>query len=181
MESIYKTYLYNPPHYFVPNAMYIVTGSLLYKQRLLFDDKRKALVLEILLERAAHWNWDMQAWSVLENHYHFVSQAPQNALTLESLIRQVHSKSAVELNKLDMTPGRKVWQNYWDTCITHEMSYLARIRYVHLNPVKHGLVQNAEDYPFCSYKWFLEQADDEFQKQVMDQPIDRVDIEDDFD
>lgn len=86
MENLYKTYLHNPPHLFVPNAMYIVTGSLLYKQRLLFDDKRKAVVLEILLERAAHWNWDMQAWSVLENHYHFVSQAPQKALTLESLI-----------------------------------------------------------------------------------------------
>ncbi|MCC6300405.1 MAG: transposase [Anaerolineales bacterium] len=112
MESIYKTYPHNPPHYFVPNAMYIVTGAILYKQRLLFDDQRKALVLEILLERAAHWGWDMEAWSILENHYHFVSQAPENALTLESFIRQTHSKTAVELNKLDNTPGRKVWHNY---------------------------------------------------------------------
>jgi len=61
MESIYKTYPHNPPHYFVPNAMYMVTGSVLYKKRLLFDDKRKALVLEILLERSAHWGWEMEA------------------------------------------------------------------------------------------------------------------------
>lgn len=181
MESLYKTYLHSPPHYFVPNAMYIVTGAILYKQRFLFDDQRKALILGILLERAAHWGWDMQAWSILENHYHWIGEAPQNALTLETLIRQVHSKTAVELNKLDKTPGRKVWHNYWDTCITHETSYLARMHYVHINPVKHGLVQNPEEYPFCSYRWFLENSDDEFQKKVINQPIDRIEIEDDFD
>lgn len=181
MESLYKTYLHNPPHLFVPNAMYIVTGSLLYKKRLLFDDERKVLVLRTILERTAHWRWELQAWAVLENHYHFVGQAPENALTLEPLIRQIHSKTAVELNKLDMTPGRKVWHNYWDTCITHESSYLARVHYVHMNPVKHGLVQNAEDYPFCSYRWFLEKADVEFRDTVMNQPIDRVEVEDDFD
>ena len=181
MESIYKVYPHNPPHYFVPNTMYIVTGSILYKQRLLFGDEHKALVLGILLERAAHWGWEMEAWSILENHYHFIGRAPENALTLEKLIRQLHSKSAVELNKLDKTPGRKVWYNYWDTCITHETSYYARLHYVHLNPVKHGLAQNAEDYPFCSYRWFLEKADESFQGMVMNQPIDRVDIFDDFD
>jgi len=161
--------------------MYIVTGSLLHNKRLLTSDKHKALVLEILLERAAHWKWDLEAWAVLENHYHFIGRAPENALTLEKLIRQLHSKSAVELNKLDKTPGRKVWHNYWDTCITHESLYYARMHYVHLNPVKHGLVENAEDYQFCSYRWFLEKADESFQTTVMNQPIDRVDIFDDFD
>jgi putative transposase len=181
MEAIYKSYPHNPPHYFVPNAMYIVTGSMLYKKHVLMDDKRKALVLQILLERAAYWRWELEAWAILENHYHFISRAPENPLTLEKLIRQIHSKTAVELNKQDGTPGRKVWYNYWDTCITHETSYFARMHYVHLNPVKHGLVENAEDYPFCSYRWFLEKADDEFRESVMNQPIDRVEIEDDFD
>ncbi|MBM3181450.1 MAG: hypothetical protein FJZ86_14000 [Chloroflexi bacterium] len=181
MDDIYKTYPHNPPHYFVPNAMYIVTGSLLYNKRLLIDEKRKSLVCDILLERARHWGWALEAWSVLENHYHFIGQAPENALTLETLILQFHSKSAVELNRLDKTLGRKVWHNYWDTCITHETSYHARLHYVHLNPVKHGLAENAEEYPFCSYSWFLEKADVSFQNTVMNQPIDRVDIYDDFD
>jgi putative transposase len=132
------------------------------------------------------WFWKFY-WSapgigaILENHYHFISQAPENARTLEKLIRQFHSKSALELNRLDKTPGRKVWYNYWDTCITNETSYLARMHYIHLNFVKHGLVEMAEDYPFCSYRWFLEKADAEFRDRVMSQPMDRIDIEDDFD
>jgi putative transposase len=152
MDDIYKTYLHNPPHYFVPNAMYIVTGAILDRKHLLNDSNRKALILEILLERCAHWKWNLEAWAVLEDHYHFIARSPQNALTLETLIRQIHSKSAVELNKLDKALGRKVWHNYWDTCITLATSYYARLHYVHLNPVKHGLIENAIDYPFCSYR-----------------------------
>ena len=183
MDDIYKTYPHNPPHYFVSNSLYIVTGSTLYNKHLLTNITHKKIVCDILFDRASHWGWDLEAWAILENHYHFIARAPENALTLEKLIRQLHSKSAVELNKLDKTLGRKIWHNYWDTCITHETSYYARLHYVHLNPVKHRLVdvKRAEDYPFCSYRWFLEKADDDFRDVVMNQPIDRVDVFDEFD
>jgi hypothetical protein len=48
---------------------------------------------------------------------------------------------------------------------------------------KHGLVdaKRAEDYPFCSYSWLLEKADDDFQDTVMNQPINRVNVLDNFD
>jgi len=180
MDDIYKTYPHNPPHYFVPNAMYIVTGSILYNKRLLTDDKRKSLVYDILFERAKHWSWSLEAWAVLENHYHFIGQAPENALTLEKLIRQFHSKSAVELNRLDKTLGRKVWHNYWDTCLTYEKSYLARLHYVHINPVKHGLVEDAIEYPYCSYRWFIEQGDGVLKERVFAQPIDKIKVFDAF-
>lgn len=108
MEDIYKTYLHNPPHYFVSNAIYIVTGATIYNKCFLTDDKRKSLICEILFERASQLGWKLEAWAVLENHYHFVARAPENALTLGQLIRQFHSKSAVKLNKMDNTLGRKV-------------------------------------------------------------------------
>ncbi|MEW6402132.1 MAG: transposase [Chloroflexota bacterium] len=181
MEDIYKVYPHNPPHYFVPNAIYIVTGSILHNKHLLFDDVRKSLVCDILFERTRHWGWELDAWAILKNHYHFIAHAPENALTLGKLMRQFHSKTAVELNRLDKVTGRKVWYNYWDTCVMHERSYLARLRYLHLNLVKHGLVESAEEYPFCSYRWFLEKAGNGFRDAVMSQPIDRVEVYDDFD
>jgi putative transposase len=158
-----------------------VTGATLYNQHFLADNKYKSLVLDILFERAVHWGWNLDAWVILENHYHFIARSPENALTLVKLMRQFHSKTTVMLNRLDKEIGRQVWHNYWDTCITHETSYYARLHYIHLNPVKHGLVKNAEDYPFCSYRSFLEKADDDFRKIVKSQPIDRVNIADDFD
>ena len=180
MDVFYKTYLHNPPHYFVPNAMYVVTGAILYNQHLFTENNRKEFFLQTLLERTKLLGWGLQAWSVLNNHYHLIAQAPQDAGTLEKLIRQLHSITAIEFNRQDNTSGRQVWFNYWDTCLTYERSYLARLHYVHMNPIKHGVTDNAINYPFCSYRWFIEQGDEVLKQQVFAQPIDRVKIFDDF-
>ena len=180
MDEVYKTYLFNPPHYFVPNAMYMVTETILHNQQLLDEDRKKQFVLETLFDRSKLLGWELQAWSILNNHYHFICKAPDAANTLSKLVRQVHSISAIQLNQWDKQLGRQVWFNYWDTCLTYEKAYFARLHYVHQNPVKHGLVENALDYLFCSYKWFIEQANEALKKQVFDQPIDRIKVIDDF-
>jgi len=54
------------------------------------------------------------------------------------------------------------------------------MHYIHINPVKHGLIDNATDYPFCSYKWFIERGDDILKEQVFDQPVDKVNVFDEF-
>lgn len=180
MDALYREYLHTPPHYFVPDAMYMVTGSIFRKENLLAENRRKDFLLKTLFEKANLLGWNLEAWAALDNHYHFVAQAPENARTLSKLIQQVHSISAIQINKWDNMPGRQVWQNYWDTCITYENSYLARLRYVHENPVKHGLVENAMDYPFCSFRWFTEKANEDLREQVLNQPIDKVNVFDGF-
>jgi len=180
MDDIYKVYLHNPPHYFVSNAMYMVTGAIVHKQPLLSEDRRKEFFLKTLFEKTTLFGWDMEAWAVLNNHYHFIGQSPEDSTTLAKLLQQVHSITAIQINRWDNSPGRQVWQNYWDTCITYEKSYLARMHYIHINPVKHGLIDNATDYPFCSYKWFIERGDDILKEQVFDQPVDKVNVFDEF-
>ena len=76
--------------------------------------------------------------------------------------------------------GRRVWSNYWDTCITNEGSYLARLKYVHMNAVKHGLVDRPEDHEFCSYGWFMQMANDKFKEAMFTQPDEKVAINDRF-
>ena len=122
----------------------------------------------------------MDAWTVLHNHYHFVAHAPENAHSLKFLIQGLHSISAKFVNATDKTPGRQVWYNYWDSCITHESSYWARLNYVHQNPVKHGLVADAGNYPFCSYRWFTESTNLEWKNKILTQPIDRFSVDDDY-
>ncbi|MBC8509460.1 MAG: transposase [Chloroflexi bacterium] len=179
-KEIFKTYKHNPPHLFRPNAIYMVTGSCYQRVHFLDSDQKKQHLCETLFERADQFGWRLEAWAVLSNHYHFVAQAPEDAATLKSLMQAVHSISAIEVNKIDDQPGRKVWYNYWDSCINAEASYLPRLTYVHMNPVKHGIVENAEDYPFCSYRWFIENGDPEFVKMVLHQPLEDLKVKDDF-
>ena len=115
----------------------------------------------------------------MPEHYHFIAQSPKNALSLKALIQGVHSINAKFVNRVDETPGRRVWYNYWDTCIKTEKSYYARLNYVIINPVKHGLVQKPEDYLFSSYKYFIENSEPEFQKMVLS-CTDDAQVEDEY-
>ena len=50
-------------------------------------------------------------------------------------------------------PGKReekpVWQNYlWETQLRRGESYHAKWKYVRNNPVRHGLVEKAEDWPW---------------------------------
>ena len=42
----------------------------------------------------------------------------------------------MRLNRIDDTPGRRVMYKFWDTRLTFEKSWLARLNYVHQNAVK---------------------------------------------
>jgi len=135
-----------PTHQFVPGASYFVTAGT-YKKAPIFDSTAKRdFLLQLLFAESQRCQWRLEAWAVMANHYHFVALAPQNAASLTGMPRTIHAKSAVWVNKEDGTSGRKVWQQFWDTCLTHETSYWARLNYVHSNPVKHGLAKYAEDY-----------------------------------
>jgi putative transposase len=180
MTEDVRRWHHRPEHVFVPGTPYIVTAAVLHKQRLLSTPERLGLVADELLSAADRHGWRLQAWAVLANHYHFVALAPEDPTSLAAMVRRLHSTTARDLNHLDGEPGRRVWFQYWDTCITNEASYFARLNYVHNNPVKHGLVQSAEQYPFCSANWFQTRAEPAFRRKVESFRYDRVNVVDDF-
>lgn len=172
------TWPHGPLHLFRPNALYMVTASTLYKQRI-FDTAAKLTLLQnTLFEVMLAYGWELHAWALFVNHYHFITRAPEDGTSLKRLIQRLHSQSARLVNKLDRTPGRRVWFQYWDTCLTYERSYYARLNYVHNNAVKHGMVSAAEQYPFCSAGWFRVHASEELRKKVESFPYDRVNVPD---
>jgi putative transposase len=70
--------------------------------------------------------------------------------------------------------------NFWESRITFERSYLARLNCVHHNPARHGVVPLAENYRWCSASWFAENAPPAFVNTVNSFKIDRVNVPDDF-
>ena len=92
----------------------------------------------------------------------------------------MHSDTAREVNKMDEAVGRKVWFNFWDTKLTFQRSYLARLNYVHQNAVKHGLVNVASQYDWCSAAWFERNALPSAVKTIYGFKTDELKIRDDF-
>ena len=77
-------------------------------------------------------------------------------------------------------PARKVWHNFRETRLTYEKSYLARLNYTHQNPVKHGLVPVANQYPWCSARWFERSATPAQSKTIYRFKTDQLNVPDDF-
>jgi putative transposase len=92
----------------------------------------------------------------------------------------LHEKTAKWINKIENAAGRAIWHNFWETRLTHERSYLARLNYVHQNPVKHGLVPTANQYPWCSAGWFERTARPAQVKTIYGFKIDRLNVLDDY-
>jgi putative transposase len=50
-----------------------------------------------------------------------------------------------------MKGERGIWQRRsWEHTIRDDSNYAAHIDYIHFNPVKHGVVAHAADWPFSS-------------------------------
>ena len=74
----------------------------------------------------------------------------------------------------------KVWFQYFDTHVTFLPSYYARLKYVHQNPVHHGVALRAENYRWCSAGWFDRTADAAFRKTIQGFGTDRIRVLDGF-
>jgi len=167
-------------HSFSERGTYMVTAGIYQKHILLNSPEKLTLVRDMLFQYATQLGWQLQAWAIMGNHYHFVAASPENVETLRSFISKLHEYSAKKLNRMDATPGRKVWHNYWDSHITHQTSYFARLRYVHQNPVHHGAAQNASNYPWCSQNWLEQNAERSFVNTLARFKTNSVNVHDEF-
>ena len=78
----------------------------------------------------------------------------EDAKTLTLFLTHLHADTARVVNERDEMSKRQVWYNFWETQLTFESSYMARLNYVHQNAVKHRLVPVANQYKWCSAAWF---------------------------
>jgi putative transposase len=158
----------------------MVTAGTYYKEPFFRGADGLEYLCGMLLELAEKYAWQLQAWAVFPNHYHFVALTSPESGTLVQFTRHLHGLTAIELNRGDNEVGRHVWYQYWDKELTFQRSYLARLGYVHKNAVHHGLVCEPSLYPWCSAGWFQRKAETSLYKTVMGMKIDQVQVVDDY-
>jgi REP element-mobilizing transposase RayT len=128
-----------PTHQLSEHGTYFVTAGTHFKAHHFRTPERLDLLQRGLLAVARDFSWNLEAWAVFSNHYHFVAQSPgdsKDAKALSQMLGVLHTRIAGCINRLDRTPARKVWHNFWDTKLTYQKSYLVRLNYVHQNAVK---------------------------------------------
>lgn len=177
-EGLFVRHRHVPPHLFRAGATYFVTARTLDGVPAMSVDARKQRLIEALRFAAEQRGWAVVAWVVLSNHYHCILTAPREGEPeVSALLASVHKFTATTWNRADGTRGRKIWYQFWDTCLTSEGSFWARVNYVHWNPVKHGLVTDPEAYSFGSYREW--QGRDDWEVEMLEQafPWDRLELD----
>jgi putative transposase len=170
-----------PLHRLANSGTYMVTTGTYLKEHHFRHEQRRDLLETALLARSKQAGWQLEAWAVFSNHYHFVGHASDGCEPLSVWLGDLHEDTSTQVNELDGVLGRKVWFNYWETELTIEPSYLARLNYVHQNAVKHGLVTEANLYPWCSASWFERTATRAQVRTIYRFKTDRLKIIDEFD
>jgi putative transposase len=176
-------WLHAPLHQLSSRGTYFVTASTYQKAHNFRGAKRLRVLQRGLLTVAEKFGWQLEAWAMFSNHYHFIAHSPadaDDASSLSDMLSILHVKTAEWVNQLDKSPRRQVWLNFRETKLTHQRSYLARLHYVHQNAVKHGLVPVACQYPWCSAPWFERIASTAMVKSIYRFKTDRVSVADEF-
>ena len=81
-------------------------------------------------------------------------------LTISDAIHDVKKVSALKPHRLRGTQG-PVWQHQFrDRFVRHAREFGERLEYMHLNPVRKGLVSKPEQWRWSSYNSFLTRPSD---------------------
>lgn len=90
----------------------------------------------------------IEAWVLLPDYLHCIWDLPECDLNYSrrwAIIKRKFTQAFVDKRKPPF------WQNrFWAHLIKDEKDYENHMNYIHYNPVKHGLVQRAVDWPWTS-------------------------------
>jgi len=127
------------------------------EQTTIFRDNqdRKAFLdrLAVILEES---HTQCYAWALLQNHFHILLRT--DSTPLSKVMRRLMTGYAVTFNRRYKRRGH-LFQNRYKSVVCEEDPYLLElIRYIHLNPVRAGLVKTIREldtYSWCGHSTIL--------------------------
>jgi putative transposase len=110
-------------------------------------------VFEQTLERVRRWcGFYVAGYVVMPEHVHLLVSEPERA-KLSVAIQMLKQNVARQLRKPE---GGSFWQpRYYDFCVWSEKKRIEKLRYIHCNPVRRGLVSSPEQWAWSSFRHYL--------------------------
>lgn len=143
---------------YVEGGTYFFTVNLLERGNTLLVDHIDVLreAVRVVKQRRP---FCIDACVVLPDHLHAVWTLPEGDVDYSSRWREIKKRFSRSLPKTECLSAvrqhkgdRGIWQRrFWEHTIKDERDYRHHIDYVHVNPLKHGLVTQVKDWPFSSF------------------------------
>jgi len=141
------------PRLHVPGGLYHVILRGNNRQAIFFDSDdrhRWESLIEVGLDRYLH---RIHAYCWMTNHVHMAIQCHERPLS--GFVRFIASQYSRATNKKMCRTGHLFERRHRAILVQADSYLLELIRYIHLNPIRAGMVEAIEDYPWCSHHAYL--------------------------
>lgn len=112
--------------------------------------------IDLLQDTSGMWNLRVSAYCLMPNHYHLLVQTP-NA-NISRCMRHIGGVYTQYFNRRYRCDGQLFRGRYKSILIEVDQYLLHLVRYIHKNPLKAGLVDRLEKYPWSSHQGYLSKA-----------------------
>ena len=118
-----------------------------YRRRRLLDSKARRLFAKALERARVRYGFFVVGYVVMPEHVHLLVSEPERD-SLATAIKAM-KQSVARLR------GGRFWQErYYDFNVWSERKRIEKLRYMHRNPVKRGLVKEPEDWEWSSFRHY---------------------------
>ena len=147
--------------------LHFITFSCYHRQPLLGSPQRRDLFLEVLEQVRRRYRWVVMGYVVMPEHVHLLVSEPQErplATAVQALklgfARRVLAERRRRGAQTDPFEHRAqhIWQTrYFDFNVCTAPKRVEKLRYMHRNPVKRGLVEAPEQWLWSSFRTYAYQ------------------------
>jgi putative transposase len=159
----------------VPGHAHELTFSCYHQHPFLTPDRTCTWLAEALDDARREWDFALWAYVFMPEHVHlivFPRRAVYDIADIRQAVKEPVARKGVAflkshspdwLERITVIKGDRPRRYFWqpgggyDRNIEEPRTLMSMIDYIHMNPVRRGLVQRAVDWKWSSASWFLEQ------------------------
>jgi putative transposase len=131
-----------------PTRTFFVTTKTSMGRRVLQSERNAGLLIDVLRSLVAEHKFKLHDFVVMPDHLH-VLLTVEEGMTIEKGMQLIKGRFSHRLSHEFGYLG-EVWQRgFADVQVVNRESFLQHRKYIAMNPVKAGLVDSPEKYPFC--------------------------------
>jgi putative transposase len=146
--------------------LHFITCSCYQRHRWLNSACRRDLFLEILEQTRVRYRFVVLGYVVMPEHFHLLMSEPEvgDPSTIMQVIKQRYAQRILPRGR--RKPSRQgmlceaspihVWQaRFYDFNVWTKRKRIEKLRYIHRNPVKRGLVASPEQWKWSSFRTYM--------------------------
>ncbi len=136
-----------------PGAFYHVTSRGNEQKNVFKSQKDREKFLAYLESAVTRYRAVIHAYCLMSNHYHLLLETPD--ANLSQIMRHINGAYTTYFNIKHKRAGH-LFQGRYKAILVEADAYAAELsRYIHLNPVRAGMISGPEEYQWSSYRCYI--------------------------